>query len=194
MWKSAEAGGAGGPSSNPGYDPLMEDLQKTGKAGKDFFEDGKRATEVCLQTGGIRAICITQFSKIIFQSIGTIEEHQKELGRLFILLRQQRELRIRRRLPQPLLRRGTTNGRLHRHPPHRNVVHGHQIQEGHIQHQPLFARIGEVGKARFGKEGERRSQGFGQVNTFVSLSSCYFVATNLYLKSCVKFTSPALGG
>ena len=29
-------------------DPLMQDLNKTGSAGKEFFDQGKRATEVRL--------------------------------------------------------------------------------------------------------------------------------------------------
>ena len=29
-------------------DPLMQDLNETGKAGKEFFDQGKRATQVSL--------------------------------------------------------------------------------------------------------------------------------------------------
>ena len=29
-------------------DPLMQDLNETGKAGKEFFDQGRRATEVSL--------------------------------------------------------------------------------------------------------------------------------------------------
>ena len=50
MWKNAEGGGANGDSSksNSGYDPIFEDpeIKKTGKSGREFFDEGKRSTEV----------------------------------------------------------------------------------------------------------------------------------------------------
>lgn len=48
MWKNAEGVGAKGDSSNSGYDPIFEDpeIKKTGKSGREFFDEGKRSTEV----------------------------------------------------------------------------------------------------------------------------------------------------
>jgi len=48
IWKNAETSSASGSTStekNSGYDPMFEELQKTGKAGGDFFKQGKQATE-----------------------------------------------------------------------------------------------------------------------------------------------------
>ena len=51
MWKSsAKAGGGSESTWNPKHDPLMGDLHKTGRAGREFFEEGRRATQVCLCT------------------------------------------------------------------------------------------------------------------------------------------------
>ena len=44
MWNSSKASGGGAKENtwDPVNDPLAEDLHKTGKAGKDFFDEGKR--------------------------------------------------------------------------------------------------------------------------------------------------------
>ena len=67
--------------------------------------------------------------------------------------------------------------RLHRGSLHRIGVHGDQQQERHVQHQPLFARVGEAEKTRFGtrcqetRYGEERkggNKGFGYLNRTVN--------------------------
>ena len=48
IWKNAETSSLGGSAStdkNSGYDPMFKELHKTGKAGGDFFQQGKLSTE-----------------------------------------------------------------------------------------------------------------------------------------------------